>query len=58
MRFEGLDQAEYGAFFYNPSDGSEVALGSVSIGIDGKWQAPEFPVFRDWVIVLDRKARA
>ena len=58
MRFEGLDQGECRAFFYNPSDASEVELGAVSIGTDGKWQAPEFPVFRDWVIVLDRKGRA
>jgi hypothetical protein len=23
---------------------------------NGAWKPPEFPIFRDWVIVLERKA--
>ncbi len=57
VQFRGLETGEYRAYFYNPSDGSEVDLGGVSIQSGGIWQAPEFPVFRDWVIVLDRKVR-
>ncbi len=57
MQFQGLEQGDYHGYFYNPSDGSEVAIGKVSINGGGAWQAPEFPIFRDWVIVLDRKVQ-
>ena len=40
------------AFFWNPSDGTEHAIGPVTPDAAGNWQAPEFPIFRDWVVVL------
>jgi len=40
------------AFFWNPSDGAEHAIGPVMPDAEGHWQAPEFPIFRDWVVVL------
>ena len=58
LQFRGLEPGEHHAYFYNPSDGADVSIGSISVGSDGNWQAPEFPIFRDWVIVLDKKARA
>lgn len=56
VRFRNLEPADYNAFFWNPSDGSTHAIGRVRPDSSGAWQAPEFPIFRDWVIVLDRKA--
>jgi len=40
------------AFFWNPSDGAEHAIGPVTPDGAGNWQAPEFPIFRDWVVML------
>lgn len=40
------------AFFWNPTDGSEHPIGPVTPDGAGNWQAPEFPIFRDWVVVL------
>lgn len=56
LKFKSLEAAQYRAFFFNPSDGSEHAIGSITPGSSGEWQAPEFPIFRDWVVVLDRKS--
>jgi len=44
------------AFFWNPSDGTEHDMGAVTPDTDGNWQAPEFPIFRDWVVVLEKRA--
>jgi Protein of unknown function (DUF4038)/Domain of unknown function (DUF5060) len=56
MKFNHLALAAYRAYFFNPSDGSEQAIGAVSPDSAGAWQAPEFPIFRDWVIVLDARS--
>jgi len=40
------------AFFWNPTDGVEHLIGPVTPDGAGNWQAPEFPIFRDWVVVL------
>jgi hypothetical protein len=53
--FHGLDPGSYRAFLFNPSDGSEVAWGNAQVDGAGNWRAPEFPVIRDWVVVLDRR---
>ncbi|MDQ2774410.1 MAG: DUF4038 domain-containing protein [Acidobacteriota bacterium] len=50
-----LEAGPYRAFLFNPSDGTEQALGTIQPDAAGTWQAPEFPIFRDWVLVLDRK---
>jgi hypothetical protein len=54
--FNHLDSGSYRAFFFNPSDGTEVAIGSVSPDANGSWKPPEIPIFRDWVVVLENKA--
>jgi hypothetical protein len=54
--FSHLEAATYKAFFFNPSDGTELPIGEVTPDDSGTWKAPEFPIFRDWVIVLERKA--
>jgi hypothetical protein len=54
--FKNLEPAAYRAFLFNPSDGTEQPFGQVALDANGAWQAPEFPIFRDWVVVLDRKS--
>ncbi|HYK34312.1 DUF4038 domain-containing protein [Alloacidobacterium sp.] len=56
ITFHQLQAATYKAFFFNPSDGTEVQVGNISPDNGGIWKAPEFPIFRDWVIVLEHKA--
>lgn len=56
MKFLHLEGASYRAFFFNPSDGSEIAIGDVRPESDGSWIPPEKPIFRDWVYVLEKKA--
>jgi hypothetical protein len=51
-----LEAATYRAFFFNPSDGSEVPIGNVTPDSNGSWKPPEIPIFRDWVVVLENKA--
>ena len=43
----------YHAFYFNPSDGSEVEIGAVAPDSSGDWQPPAPPIFRDWVLVLE-----
>jgi hypothetical protein len=56
LSFRGLEAASYRAFLFNPSEETELPLGNLQPDAAGNWQAPEFPIFRDWVLVLDRKA--
>jgi hypothetical protein len=58
LAFRGLEPASYRAFLFNPSDGTEVSWGNIQIDSSGAWKAPEFPIIRDWVVVLDRKGLA
>lgn len=55
LTFKNLERRSYRAFFFNPSDGSEQPLGEITPDDSGTWKTPEFPIFRDWVVVLDRK---
>ncbi len=55
LAFHGLEPGKYRAFLFNPSDGSEVPWGNIQPDETGTWKAPEFPIIRDWVVVLDRK---
>ncbi len=52
LLFKGVS-AGMNAFFWNPTDGSERAIGPVTPDGAGNWQAPEFPIIRDWVLVLE-----
>ncbi len=46
---------QYRAYYWDPSDGSEIDLGIVRGGEQGTWLAPGAPIFRDWVLVVERK---
>jgi hypothetical protein len=46
--------AAYRAVYIDPSDGSEIELGRVEGDAEGSWPAPKPPIFRDWVLVLER----
>jgi Protein of unknown function (DUF4038)/Domain of unknown function (DUF5060) len=54
--FSQLQRTSYRAFFFNPSDGTEVPIGDVTPDETGAWTAAEFPIFRDWMVVLEHKA--
>jgi hypothetical protein len=57
LSFSALEPGKtYRAFLFNPSDGSELPWGAVQADASGTWKAPEFPIIRDWVVVLDSKA--
>lgn len=56
LRFRNLEPKPHRAFLYNPSDGTEVDFGHITPDASGVWQAPEFPVIRDWVMVLDQRS--
>jgi Protein of unknown function (DUF4038)/Domain of unknown function (DUF5060) len=57
VTFKNLDTATtYRGFFFNPSDGTEVPMENVHPDSSGSWKPPEFPIFRDWVMVLEHKA--
>jgi hypothetical protein len=53
LRFRNLPPFVKRAYLFNPSDATEVSLGNVTPDGAGIWKAPEFPIFRDWVMVLD-----
>lgn len=55
LQFRNLEARTYRGFFFNVSDGTEQSIGEVKPDATGMWQAPEFPIFRDWVVVLDLK---
>jgi hypothetical protein len=44
----------YRAFFWNPVNGKETAIGPVTADAAGSWKCPQTPVFQDWVLVLER----
>jgi hypothetical protein len=56
VTFKNLEVANYRGFFFNPSDGMETAIENIQPDRSGTWKPPEFPIFRDWVIVLEQKA--
>jgi hypothetical protein len=47
--------ASYRARYVNPSTGQEVDLGAVQPNAEGDWPCPKPPVFRDWVLVMERR---
>lgn len=44
----------YKAFFFNPVNAKEHAIASVQPDEAGNWKPPVFPVFQDWVLVLEK----
>jgi hypothetical protein len=55
VTFHNLEASTYRAFYFNPSDASEVDLGSVTPDGSGSWKSAEFPILRDWIVVLEKK---
>ncbi len=51
-----LKPGAYHAFFFNPTDGSETEIGSITPDASGSWKITEVPIFQDWVVVLEGKA--
>jgi hypothetical protein len=47
----------YRAFLWNPVNGNEVILGTVTPDSDGNWVLPSarLPILQDWVLVLETK---
>jgi hypothetical protein len=56
LRFRSLESKSCRALLFNPSDGTKQDLGQFTPDSSGSWQAPEFPVFRDWIMILDQRA--
>ncbi len=52
-RFHNLKTASYRAFFFNPTDGTEIALGVITPDATGSWSIAEVPIFQDWVVGLE-----
>ena len=55
IKFEKPDFVPRRGFFSNPTDGTEIAFSDIKADNSGAIQAPELPIFRDWILVLDRK---
>ena len=54
--FHNLGAGNYRAFFFNPTNGVETEIGSVTPDTSGNWKIAEVPIFQDWVVVLEKKA--
>jgi hypothetical protein len=54
--FHHMPAGNYRAFFFNPTDATEIAIGDATPDSNGSWAVPEIPIFRDWVVVLENKA--
>ncbi|HTB96860.1 MAG TPA: DUF4038 domain-containing protein [Terracidiphilus sp.] len=54
--FRNLKPGSYRAFFFNPADGSETEIGTITPDADGSWKIAEVPIFQDWVVVLESNA--
>ena len=54
--FRNLKPGSYHAFFFNPTNGIETEIGTISPDASGSWKIAEVPIFQDWVVVLENKA--
>lgn len=48
------DGVKYHAFYFNPINGEEYDLGTVTANANHTWQAPNVPLAQDWVLVLEQ----
>ena len=53
--FRNLKPGSYHAFFFNPADGTETEIGTITPDGNGSWQIAEVPIFQDWIVVLEGK---
>ena len=37
-------------------EGMRYRIALIEYGFEGRWQVPPVPVFRDWLLVLERRA--
>jgi Protein of unknown function (DUF4038)/Domain of unknown function (DUF5060) len=44
----------YSAFLFNPATGKEHPVGPVTADSSGNWRPPVFPIFQDWILVLEK----
>jgi hypothetical protein len=54
--FHHLNSGSYRAFFFNPTNGVETEIGTITPDAGGSWKIAEVPIFQDWLVVLERKA--
>ncbi len=45
---------QYRAAFFNPANGKEHSAGEVHADSTGNWRPPVFPIFQDWVLILEK----
>jgi hypothetical protein len=55
LRFRNLEAKKHRVLLFNPGDGTKQDFAEFTPDSAGAWQSPEFPVFRDWVVVLDQR---
>lgn len=54
IKVKGIEPGvSYHASYFNPSNGSEIELGTVVPDESGDWTPPGPPVMRDWVLVME-----
>jgi hypothetical protein len=52
---KGLEKdVRYRAFFFNPATGKEYPVPEVTRDEAGNWRPPVFPIFQDWVVVMEK----
>ena len=51
----GLYGHAYDAELVNPETAEVTPLGAVTGDAEGRWPVPPVPVFRDWLLVLERR---
>jgi hypothetical protein len=54
--FRNLKAGSYRAFFFNPADGTQTEIATISPDASGAWKIAPVPIFQDWVVVLESKA--
>ncbi len=55
----GLEKdVRYEAFYFNPINGDERRLGSVTPDEEGTWRSPRVTAFQDWVLVMEKQRGA
>ncbi|NVM28438.1 MAG: DUF4038 domain-containing protein [Candidatus Helarchaeota archaeon] len=45
----------YHAFYFNPINGDEYDLGTITGNKKRQWQAPEVPLCQDWILILEKR---
>ena len=43
----------YNAFWFDPMYGNDIPIGPAQGDQNGDWKSPPFPIYRDWILVLE-----